>query len=150
MKKVITLLILCFSFLSIEAKAQEFLSLSGEKITYEALIQKPKTVIFAWAIWCPYCRKELERLNGECKNLGEVEVFFVNLGDKKSAVEKYADSKKFESCIREKIILDQNYFTARKFNIVGIPTYIFLKNGEVVQTSHFFSQELLTSIFGEE
>jgi len=149
MKKIIALLILCFLFSFIEAKAQDFLSLTGERITYQALIEKPKVVLFAWAVWCPYCRRELERLSQECKNFGGVEMFFINLGDKKPAIDKYTESKKFESCIMERIILDQGFFIARKFNIVGIPTYIFLKNGEPVKTSHFFNQGMLSSAFGK-
>jgi len=150
MKKIIAILLIGLWFCFVSARAEDFLTLTGEKITYQELVQRPKVVLFAWAVWCPYCRQELERVSQECEYFGDAEVFFINIGDKTPQVEKYAESKKFKPCIREKIILDQKVFIARKFNIIGIPTYIFLKNGELVKTTHFFNQEMLTSIFGKD
>jgi len=149
-KLIIGLVILSCCLLRGFAQDEKFSNLSGEEIPYRQLVRAPKTIFLAWTVWCPYCRRELERIAQECSFFDDIEVYFINIAEKKSTVEKFADSRGLKDCIRQRIILDTNSVIASKFNVVGIPTYVFLKDGQLLQKSYFLDQEIVEEVFGSE
>jgi thiol-disulfide isomerase/thioredoxin len=150
MRKVIAIAIMFFIISSAHARDEAFSNLNGSNISYERLVSSPKTVFFVWALWCPYCLKEFERLSQRCVFLEGVEVFFINAGDEISAIRRFADNKSLRDCIREKIVVDREGFLADKFFVVGIPTFIFFKNGQSVFKSYYLDDDLLKTVFGEK
>ncbi len=150
MRKIILFLLVVCCCLPAYAREPKFQTLGGAEVSYQELLSSPKTVLLTWAVWCPYCRREVERIADRCIFLEDVEIFFINLGEPKSLVDKFARNKGFKDCIREKIILDSNSFIAREFKIIGIPTYLFFKDGEFLQKSYFFDKTIVESVFGAE
>ena len=62
MKK--TILFFSFLFLTSASFARvPLVNFDGQQVSYDELIAKPKTVIFLWTTWCPYCREEIAYLN---------------------------------------------------------------------------------------
>jgi thiol-disulfide isomerase/thioredoxin len=147
MRKITILVFLLFFALSGYARDESFRSLEGASLSYEELVGRPKTIFFLWTTWCPYCRQELDRLARECTFFEDIEIFFVNVGEKKATVQRFSESRGYKSCIRQRIILDDTSFIADKFSVVGIPTFIFLKNGSFIYKSYFLDQELLEKLF---
>ena len=107
----------------------------------------PKAILFVWTTWCSYCREEIQRLTKKCTFLDDINFFYVNVGEKTSKVQAFSKKVGFLSCIKSKIILDEEGFFAKKFSVYALPTFVFLKNGKAVHKSYFMDDELLKSIF---
>ena len=134
----------CFSFYSF---AKDFYNLSGDKMSYSGMISNPKTVLFLWATWCSHCSAEVARLNKKCGQKSDINFFYIDLGEKKSTVKEKADRMNLTPCIRKSIFLDVQGDIARKFSVIGIPTYIFLKNGVLLYRSHYLTDDMLNKIY---
>jgi len=149
MKRIILALIL-FCFLTPSFAAEPiFPTLDEENISYEKLISQKNTILFIWATWCPSCRRELEKLSRKRIFFEGIDVWYVDTGEKASAVTRYAKAKKLSDSIRDRIILDKEGYIAQRFSVTAIPTYIFFKNGEPVFKSYFLNDEILEKVFGE-
>ena len=147
-KIIVTLLLLASVFsCSAPASAQAFYNLEGKPFSYQELVSEPITILFLWATWCPSCRREVEHLTKSNMRLDRVNNVYVNVGEKKSKVKQYVDSRELPPTITGKIILDEKAVLAEKFSVFAIPTFIFLKDGEPTHKSHFLDKELLDSIF---
>ncbi|RKY33501.1 MAG: hypothetical protein DRP68_02065 [Candidatus Omnitrophota bacterium] len=64
-------------------------------------------------------------------------------------VKNFIDELALNSYIRKNILLDRKGMLAKEFKIIGVPTFIFFKNGEEVYRAHTFSNKLLREVFGE-
>ena len=150
MKRIIlTLMFFCFLAPSF-AVERTFATLDEENISYEKLISQKNTILFIWATWCPSCRRELEKLSKERIFFEGIDVWYVDVGEKASAVKHYANAKKLSDSIKNRIILDKNGYIAQKFSVTAIPTYIFFKDGQLVSKSYFLNDEVLEKAFGKE
>jgi len=135
------------AFVSGFAKDPAFRTLDGQTIKYTELIAAPKTILFVWTTWCPYCRQELRRLTEEDIPFGDVMIYFVNAGERPAVVSRFADSQKIRSQFRKRVILDTQDFIVDKFDVSAIPAYIFIKDQKLVYRSFYFDQDLLRSVF---
>jgi len=150
MKRIIlTLMFFCFLAPSF-AVERTFATLDEKKISYEKLISQKNTILFIWATWCPSCRRELEKLSKERIFFEGIDVWYVDVGEKVSAVKRYANAKKLNDSIKNRIILDKNGYIAQKFSVTAIPTYIFFKDGQQVSKSYFLNDQVLEKVFGKE
>ncbi|MBD3246639.1 MAG: redoxin domain-containing protein [Candidatus Omnitrophica bacterium] len=145
--------LLCAAGCSVPVNSSEetFSRLDGGELTYAALTQGPRTVLFLWTTWCPHCRSALAALDTRCAELDQrVEYYFVNLGEAGEVVERYAENKKFTPCTRERIILDRRAAVAKRYRVVGIPTYVFLKDGDPVHKGYSLNAQVLQEVFENE
>jgi hypothetical protein len=65
-------------------------------------------------------------------------------------VEKFANSLKLKEEIKRKILLDPDAFSVERFSVIGVPTFIFLKNGEVISRSYYLDERISREIFKDE
>lgn len=108
--------------------------LKSKPVNLSSLQGKP-SILFFWTTWCPYCRAELRALNKMSPQMEKegVAVFAVNVGEAGYKVERFL--KDYEINIR--VLLDKDGRAAEKYEIMGVPTYIFLnKNGQVASLEH--------------
>ena len=151
MKKVIILLILSFLSLSFNWESYEFNKLNGKSITYKEILRgSEKTVVFLWASLCWACRVELLRNNDCTLTPKDIKFYYVNLGESKRSVERFAERLQLKTCIKKNIILDERGALAHKFNTMIIPSIIFLKNGEIIHRSNFLTEALIKKVFEDE
>jgi len=149
MRRIIpALMFFCFLTPSFAAE-RIFPTLDKESISYEKLISRKNTILFIWATWCPGCRRELEKLSRERIFFEGIDVWYVDTGEKASAVIRYANAKKLSDSIRDRIILDKEGYIAQRFSVIAIPTYIFFKAGKPVFKSYFCNDAVLEKAFEE-
>jgi len=108
--------------------------LSGKKVNLSSSSGKP-TILFFWTTWCPYCRKEIKTLNQmypQMKKEG-ITVFAVNIGEPDDKVQRFFMS----NALTFGVLLDQAGTAADKYNVIGVPTYVFMdKSGRVISQAH--------------
>ena len=100
------------------------------------------TILFFWTTWCPYCRTELRQLNKLHSQMGKegITVFAVNVGEAGYKVEKFLK----DYALNLRVLLDKDGQAAEKYEIRGVPTYIFInKDGQVVSTEHSLPDDYL-------
>lgn len=151
MKKKILLLLLFFS-LSVCAFAsdEKFEKYSGETITYNEILSSPKAVLFVWTTRCPYCREELQKMNLDRNISKYAKFYFVDVGERHQDVEKVVKSMKLKDHISTNIIFDKDAKIAEKFSIIGVPTFIYMRNGKVVDRGYYFDESILKTVFSNE
>jgi len=150
-KKTIVYLILSVFFLSFNWSDYKFYKLDGQGVTYNELLKNyPQVVFFLWSGWCHYCRNTLRQLNKGKLTYKNIKFYYVNLGENKETVEKIINMLNLNSDIRQGIILDEKAVMADKFNVLGIPTYIFLRKGKFLYKTHFIDRDTIKSVFKEQ
>jgi thiol-disulfide isomerase/thioredoxin len=141
------LIILCLLASGPTLKAQTLETFTNKRIEYQDMASSLKTVLFMWTTWCPYCIKELKNiLSKDIFRSGE-SLYLINVGERKSIVNKFLKSQKIPDHLKERIVLDVSGVVADKFSVTAIPVYIFLKNGKAVHRSFYLDQKLLDTVF---
>ncbi|MCK9614963.1 MAG: thioredoxin fold domain-containing protein [Candidatus Omnitrophica bacterium] len=147
MKKIIALFIFFSSMTGAVALDEAFGTLSGARISYEQNIAQGDTMLFIWTSRCPYCISELREMNKNEDLCKYFKCFFVNVGEGESSVKEVVNSLKLKSHISQNIIMDKSASLAGKFSIVGVPTFIFMRDGKVLNRSYHFDETAVKQIF---
>ena len=108
--------------------------LDGQTVSLSSYNGKP-VILFFWTTWCPYCRQELKKLNQQYSQIAKegIIVLGVNVNEPDYKVQKFF--KDYQ--LNFKILLDKGGLLADKYNLIGVPTYIFLdKTGKVISQAH--------------
>lgn len=132
------------------AYSQTYYTLDGKAVTYDEIFSAPKTILFLWTSQCPYCISEFVNLNNHPEFEKDAAFYYINLGDRKSVAQRRAFSLKLREAIIQKVVLDPLNSFADRFDISGVPTYIFLKNGKMIHRSFYLDRDLLREVFGNE
>ncbi len=95
--------------------------------------EKPAVLIF-WTTRCVHCVRAVPAVNEFYSGLGaSARLVAVNVGESRQRVETFARARG----ISYPVGLDSDGSVARKFNIVGVPTYILLgPEGDVEYSGH--------------
>ena len=112
------------------------IDLQGTSVNFSNLINKP-VVLFFWTTWCPYCRKELKILNQQASVMAKegILVIGVNLSESQSKVQRFFKGY----FLNFKMLLDRDGLLADKYDLMGVPTYVFLdKDGKELSQAHSF------------
>jgi len=149
MKKNIFLFLLLLIY-PLTGQSANFRTLDKQDVTYEEITAQPKVILLLWTTWCPGCRNEISRLSKECKISTEgedIKIFYVSEGERELAVQKFVQWANINSCIKDKILIDLEFYLAKKFMAPGVPTYIFIANGQQIYQSRFINADLINKIF---
>jgi len=107
--------------------------------TLSSYKDKQSVLLFFFTTWCPFCRKELSKLNDRYLELARYgfELFAINVGEPIEKVDKFAKSYS----LAFKILLDKDTSVAQAYEILGVPTYILIdKKGRIVSTGNTFPE----------
>lgn len=130
------------------AIAQEIVlnDLNANPVNLSSFQGKP-VILFFWTTWCPYCRKELKILNQmypQIKNEG-VTVFAINVGETDYRVKNFFG----DYTLNFKVLLDRDGRLADKYDIAGVPTYIFLdRSGTLVSRDNVLRADYKSLLLG--
>lgn len=106
--------------------------LKGSPVNLSSPENKP-AILFFWTTWCPSCRKEIKTLNQNYAQMKEegITLFAVNIGESDYSVQRFFK----DYALNFRVLLDRDGRAADNYDVIGVPTYIFLnKTGRV--TSH--------------
>ena len=110
----------------------QFTTLSGERVTKEALKGKPTLLMF-WATWCGICRAELpwiHQLDEQAKSMG-LQIVAVAFSDDKDSVMEYVEQHK--STFSFPTAFDADNEVSSKFRVRATPTFFLLDgNGDIL------------------
>ena len=94
--------------------------------------QNQKTILFFWATWCPHCREQLKELNKIKQDLvnKKIKLILIDLGESEKLVVKHLQKQKMDF----EVFLDKDSSVSEKYNLVGVPTFIFINAQGVIQS----------------
>ncbi len=107
-------------------------TLMRDKQSLKELIKGKKSIVFFWATWCPYCRKEMAVISKNMPDIQKrgIQFVFVNVGEDPNKVRSFLDKNKIEA----DVFLDENSEVAAKYRVIGLPTFVYVnKNGVINQ-----------------
>lgn len=106
-----------------------------------------KAIIFFWATWCPHCRRELGVLNQKKEELARkgIKVALVDIGEEAAMVKQYLQKNKVDMTV----FLDKDNAVAESYNLVGVPTFLFVDAQGIVRGLEYSLPENYEEIFAE-
>lgn len=120
------------------------LDLNNKEVALTDFKGKP-VILFFWASWCPYCRKDIKTLNNmsaEFKKSG-LEALLVNVGESAAKVGSFV---KYYN-LTFKVLLDKDSGVSESYHILGIPTYILIdKEGRIRYDGNYFPEKEYKSL----
>jgi len=123
----------------------ELKDLNGRNVQLSNYLGKP-VILFFWTIRCPYCREELKNLNRLYPALDKegIVVLGVNVGEPEYKVRRFFEGYP----LNFKILLDESGLLADRYNLLGVPTYVFLdKGGREISQAHSFPVNYKSLLF---
>lgn len=143
---LVMLIFLVLGFFKTASAADIILGdLNGKMVNLSGYKGKP-TILFFWTTWCPYCRKEIKVLNDmypQMKKEG-INVFAVNVGESSYTVTKFFNY----NMLNFGVLLDKDTNVADEYNVVGVPTYVFMDDtGGVKSDEHVLPADYKRLLF---
>lgn len=108
--------------------------LNGQTVDLSSYKGKP-LILFFWTTWCPYCRVELRILNQQYSVMANegIALLGVNVSESENKVQKFFKGYP----LNFRMLLDRFGLLADKYDLMGVPTYVFLnKTGKVISQAH--------------
>lgn len=113
--------------------------LKGKEVRLSDYKGKPMIICF-WTTWCPYCRREIQRLNKIYSelDLSGIELIAINVSEREAKVTRFLKSNPVDF----KILLDKDGECAFSYGIIGIPTYLLIdREGRVKLEANSFPKD---------
>lgn len=108
---------------------------AGRPVTLSRFAQGAPVLLVFWTTWCPYCDAAVPEINALHDGAAGSDLRILALDYKESAqaVDAFIRAKG----VRYPVLLDADGAVARRFGIVGIPTYILIdRRGTVAYRGH--------------
>ena len=113
---------------------------SGKQVSLAQFIGKKPVLLVFWATWCAICKEEvpvINRMHSEPPMSGKVQILALDFMESEKKVNAFISSKK----VAYPVLLDRRGRVARKYKVVGIPTFILIdRDGKVVYRDHDLSE----------
>jgi peroxiredoxin len=109
---------------------------SGRQVSLGQFLGKKPVLLVFWATWCAICKEEvpvINKMHREPPTSGKVQILALDFMESEKKVNAFIASKK----VAYPVLLDRRGRVARKYKVVGIPTYIlFDRDGKVLFREH--------------
>ncbi|MDH3237368.1 MAG: TlpA family protein disulfide reductase [Deltaproteobacteria bacterium] len=109
---------------------------NGKDVSLSRIIGKKPVLLAFWATWCPPCHKAvpiLNRMHRESPAISGIQILALDFMESEKKVNAFIASKK----VAYPVLLDRRGRVARKYKVVGIPTYVLIgRDGTVVYRDH--------------
>ena len=119
--------------IAINAEAPDFClnDMDGKKIKLSDFKKKKHVMMFFWATWCYYCRKEIKYFNDKYDDLEDdgIEVLAINLDESKKTIKRFMSSKP----LKYRMLLDTGSRVASLYELLGVPTYVLVDKKGIIK-----------------
>jgi peroxiredoxin len=109
---------------------------NGKDVSLNRIIGKKPVLLAFWATWCPPCHKAvpiLNRMHTESPASNGIQILALDFMESEKKVNAFIKKKK----VAYPVLLDRRGKVARKYRVVGIPTYILIdRDGKVLFRDH--------------
>ena len=109
---------------------------NGKDVSLSRFIGKKPVLLAFWATWCPPCHEAvplLNRMHTESPASGGIQILALDFMESRKKANAFIKRKQVTS----PVLLDRTGQVARKYRVVGIPTYILIdRKGKVVYRGH--------------
>jgi peroxiredoxin len=119
--------------------------LGGQAVNISSYQGKP-VILFFWTTWCPYCRMELKKLNQGYAQITKegIVLLGVNVSEPEYKVRRFFKGY----LLHFRMLLDKYGLLADKYELLGVPTYIFLdKAGKVISQAQRLPENYKNLLF---
>jgi thiol-disulfide isomerase/thioredoxin len=101
--------------------------------------QKAVLLVF-WATWCPHCNAAVPAINEIQSRLPDrLKVLAIDFLESREKVLSFMKAKN----VSYTVLLDRDGTVARKFRVVGIPTYVVVdRNGRIVYSDNALPESI--------
>lgn len=148
MKKILQLVLLAililaasYSILATASKKEEveatngapsfsLVSITGE--TIDLASYEDGVILNFWATYCPPCKREMPAFEEAYETLQQdgIQLFAINVGEPKMVVNQYLQTLKPSF----PVLLDRDGLVSKSYEVLTLPTTVFIKSGKIVQT----------------
>lgn len=143
---------LCFVFvLSVvllnPAWAQDYQSLYKGMVSDKEFQAKDKTILLFWSSRCPYCRQSIHSLKNKCGELKDegYHLYLIDGGERRERVESFI-KKEGITC---PVLLDTEGDLGYIYQVLGVPTYVFLYKGKEIDRANYLNENILKMVYGK-
>jgi peroxiredoxin len=109
---------------------------NGKDVSLSRFIGKKPVLLAFWATWCPPCHEAvplLNRMHTESPASGGIQILALDFMESRKKAKAFIKKKQ----VTYPVLLDRKGQVARKYRVVGIPTYILIdRKGKVVYRGH--------------
>lgn len=148
MKKILQLVLLAiliiaasYSILATASKKEEaeatngapsfsLVSITGE--TIDLASYEDGVILNFWATYCPPCKREMPAFEEAYETLQQdgIQLFAINVEEPTMVVNQYLQTFKPSF----PVLLDRDGLVSRSYEVLTLPTTVFIKSGKIVQT----------------
>ncbi|MGZ8449743.1 MAG: TlpA family protein disulfide reductase [Candidatus Deferrimicrobiaceae bacterium] len=108
----------------------------GGQVSLSPFIGKKPVLLIFWATWCPHCNESvpaINRMHLEPPTRDTLVILALDYMESREKVRAFIERKK----VAFPVLLDSGGSVARKYGVVGIPTYILIgRDGKVAYRGH--------------
>ena len=108
----------------------------GGQVVLSRFIGKKPVLLIFWATWCPHCNESvpvINRMHSEPPTRDTLAILALDYMESQEKVRAFILSKK----VAFTVLLDGDGGVARKYGVIGIPTYILIdRDGKVAYRGH--------------
>jgi peroxiredoxin len=135
---VLSVALLCAALAgqALGAQADDFTleSTAGEQVSLGNYAGRKAVLLVFWATWCPHCNEAVPAINEIQSRLSDrLQVLAIDFLESRQKVQSFMKAKN----VAYTVLLDRDGKVARKFRVVGIPTYVVVdKSGRIVYSDN--------------
>ena len=108
----------------------------GGQVSLSPFIGKKPVLLIFWATWCPHCNESvpaINRMHSKSPTRDTLAILALDYMESREKVRAFIERKK----VAFPVLLDSSGSVARKYGVVGIPTYILIgRDGKVAYRGH--------------
>ncbi len=127
----------------VSVDAYSLMTTSGEKTTLKL---EGSIIVNFWATYCPPCEREMPAFEASYPHLqgNGIELYVINVEEPTKLVNQFLS--KFE--LSFPVLLDRDGVMKDQYQIIALPTTLFIKDGEVVHVvkGELTEEQLLSNV----